>query len=381
MTLPIYLDNASSTSCDPEVLKNIIPYFSIKYANPANTYNPLGKEVYLAVERSRKKVANLFNCLPKNIVWTSGATESNNIAIQGVIKRIRAKNPDYKTHCITSTIEHKSVLEIFKSFKDIEVTFVKPNSEGITNIKDITNCIRANTRLVSIMMANNELGVINDVNGLGEFCSSRGIILHTDATQIVGKTAIDLNTIKVDLLSFSGHKIYATKGIGGLFVRDFSKLSPVYHGGGHETRLRPGTLNVPAIIGLGVACELFKENQSVEYSKLAFLRDKFEKEIAELDERIIINGLGFNRLPNISNISFPIRKGKQIFDEIKSIVCSSGSACDSFDNNPSHVLMEIGKNSHEAKNTVRFSFGRYNTMEEVNLSIDHIKTVLQKILS
>ena len=380
MNTLIYLDYAASTPCDQRIIEEILPFFLINYANPSNTTNTLGKEANYAVEIARNKVARFLNCFPQNIIWTSGATEANNIAIQGAFNKYKREKPNSKAHIISSSIEHKSVLETLKSLHEVDISFVKPNSDGITLVKDIENCINENTFFISIMMANNELGVLNDIEGISNICQKRGILLHTDATQIIGKTPIDLNKLNIDLLSFSGHKIYAPKGIGALYVRNFSIISPICYGGGHESGYRPGTLNVPGIVGLGIACEICQLNLNEEYLKIKNLRNRFENDLLKLNEKIIVNSINAPRLPHISNISFPVKKENYILNNINLIACSSGSACDTPDNLPSHVLIGIGKSIHEAKNTLRFSFGRFTKEEDIEIAVNHIKDILNQMI-
>lgn len=380
MQQQIYLDYAASTPCDQRVIDETLPFFSTNYANPSNTTGLLGKEANFAIEIARKKVANLFNCLPQNIIWTAGATESNNIAIQGAYKKYRKQNPNSKYHIISSSIEHKSVIETLKSLENADVSFIKPNHDGVTQVKEIEDCITENTFLISLMMVNNELGILNDINAISKICQKKNILLHTDATQAIGKLPIDLGELKVDFFSISGHKIYAPKGIGALYVRDFSKISPLYYGGGQEKGYRPGTLNVSGIVGLGIACEICKSIQDEESIKIKNLRDFFECKILELNKDIVINGGAASRAPHISNISFPLKAGANVMEHVNLIACSSGSACDSFEKTPSHVLAEIGKQIHESKNTLRFSFGRFTSIEEINLAIKHLKDILNLYL-
>ena len=377
MSSLIYLDNAASTPCDPRVIEEILPYLFENFANPSNTTNSMGKFANHAIESARSKVGCMLNCLPQKIIWTSGATEANNIAIQGVLKKYRKKKPTSKPHIIVSSIEHKSVLETVKSLSNIEISFIEPDSNGITHFEDFENSITSNTFFASIMFANNELGTINDIVKFSEICQRRGVLFHTDATQIVGKIPIDVTKLKIDFLSFSGHKIYAPKGVGALFVKDFSALSPINLGGGHENGFRPGTLNVSGIVGMGKACDLCSENQKDEYHRINQLRDYFEKELVKLNDKIIINGINSIRVPNISNITFPVKRGYNIIKYFDFIACSSGSACDTPDNTHSHVLNRIGKSMHEAKNTIRFSLGRFTTEKEINLALNHIMNVIK----
>lgn len=377
----IYLDYAASTPCDPRIIESIIPYFSDIYANPSNIKTPMGSLAYTATEIARSQVSNMLNCHPQQIIFTSGATESNNIAILGAIKHQRNISSLEKLHIISSSIEHNSVIEIFKKLNpdNIEVTLIKPSINGMTSLDEIESKIKHNTFLVSFMMANNELGVLNNIMGIVELCKKHNILVHSDATQSFGKYPLDVRTLNVDFLSFSGHKIYAPKGIGALYCNNLSSISPIFFGGSHEFGIRPGTLNVPGIVGIGKACEICFDVQNNEYKTTKYLRDKFECMLLEFDDRITINSADSPRLPNISNISFPIRKGHSIMNSISAIACSSGSACDTADNKFSHVLSEIGISKHKASNTLRFSFGRFSNEEDVIFSVNHIINILQKL--
>lgn len=381
----IYLDHAASTPCDPLVIKTMLPYFTKKYANPSNTSNQMGLESNKAVQLARNCIADFLGCLSQQIIWTSGATESNNLALQGSLMAHKLKFPNAIAHIITSAIEHKSVLETCKQLlnNQVEISFISPDENGSIQTEKIEKEIKENTFLVSIMMANNELGVINDLDSISEICQRKKILLHSDATQFFGKIPINLSILKIDFLSFSGHKIYAPKGIGGLFIRNPHTIIPVIYGGGQEEGVRSGTLNVPGIVGISKACQIYANVQGEEILRLKFLRDKFENILLNFNDEIVVNSLNTSRLPNISNISFPVKQGfnlLNILNDKKIIACSSGSACDSPDNKPSHVMKELSKTRHEAKNTLRFSIGRFTTEAEIIQGASHIIEVLKPVI-
>ena len=381
----IYFDYAASAPCDPRVVKEIFPFFSQFYANPSNSATEPGIAVSSAVQLARNNVADFLGCLPQQIIWTSGATESNNLALQGAIKAYYEKNSaGTRPHIITSSIEHKSVLETCRQLSKTaaEVSFIPPDKTGATPPELIERAIKDNTFLVSIMMANNETGVLNDILSISKRCKQNQILVHTDATQMVGKFRINLKSLPVDFLSFSGHKIYGPKGVGVLYVRDANTLQPVVFGGGQEEGLRSGTLNVPGIIGISKACELLQAEHEEDNARIKYLRDMLENLLLHFDENIIINGRENKRLPNISSISFPVKEGINFLNLINSqkvIACSSGSACDSADNRPSHVMKEFGKTRHEAKNTLRISIGRFTTESEITRGAAHIIDLLKRI--
>lgn len=377
----VYMDYAASTPCDPRVVDAMLPFFTERYANESNIAHLLGREAHKWVEIARDQVSTFLNCLSQQIIWTSGATESNNLALQGSISASVREYPNKKKHIITSSIEHKSVLETCKYLESrgIEVTYIKPERSGVTDPERIKNAIKSNTILVSIMIANNEIGTINEVDSISNICQRNNILFHTDATQYIGKYPIDLKQVEVDLMSFSGHKIYACKGIGGLYVKNSSIIQPLVFGGGHEQGFRSGTLNVPGIIAIGKACEILSGLQIEEKIKIENLRDMLESIFLNFNEKIIINGKRVNRVPNISSISFPVKEGYNIMDNINLVACSSGSACDTPDNLPSHVMLELGKSRHAAKNTLRFSIGRFSTESDIIRATDHIIKILKRI--
>lgn len=378
----IYLDNAATTECDSLVIKEMLPFFNVNYANPSNSNNQLGSHIKELLNYARESFANNLNCLPQQVIWTSGATESNNLILQGVIKETKRRKKNFRPHIITSSIEHKSIIntcEFLKS-EDVDISYVKPNKEGGISIQDIEKEINERTTLISIMLANNEIGTINDIMRLSELTCKMGILLHSDATQYFGKQEIDLKKFKVDFLSFSSHKIYGPKGIGGMFVKNHKTLSPLIYGGGQEFGIRSGTLNTSGIIGFAKAFEIASSDYTIEYSRIKNLRDTFEDHLLKLFPQLIVNGSNLERLSNITNITFPIKSNVFLINVINNngvIACSSGSACDSAENHPSHVLTELGRSSNEAKNSIRFSFGKFNTKKDVFDSIEYLKFVLK----
>lgn len=381
MTQQIYLDNAASTPCDPRVVEDILPYFAFQYGNPSNTTHEFGRKALQAIEIARQQVSDFLSCLPQQLIWTSGATESNNLAIQGAVALNIKLFPNQKLHIITSSIEHKAVLETceFLQSDQIEVSFIKPNTDGTTPIDILSASIKENTFLISIMLANNELGIINDLESICNICQNLGILLHSDATQYVGKLPLNLEKFRVDFLSISGHKMYAPKGVGALYVRNPSFLKPITYGGGHEYGLRSGTLNVPGIVGLGKACQILCDEHKIDYIHTKSLRDKIESYLKQLNPSVIINGENALRLPNISNITFPVKEGYSIMQRINLVACSSGAACDTSDNKPSHVMLNIGRSNHQAKNSLRLSVGRFTKEKDVIIAVEHIAKVLKKI--
>lgn len=380
----IYLDNAASTRCDDLVVDVMLGYFKDHYANAGNITNNFGIEANKAVVRSRNTVAGLLGCLPQRIIWTAGATEANNMAIFGAFRHIQKNRAGERLHIIASSIEHKSVLEplLYLQREGAELTLIDPDVYGHTSVSQIIDSINESTVLICFMLANNELGVINDVAELAEYCNSRDIYLHCDATQGVGKVKISLQDLQVSSLSFSGHKFHGPKGIGCLFIRDEVRMDPFILGGGQENGLRSGTLNVPGIVGLSKALSLAHEYMIDDARNVELLRNKLESILIGNDNRIKINGLERLRLPNISNVSFPIRPGGNLLEDITEhaiVACSSGSACDTADNRPSHVMKALGKSRHEAKNTLRFSLSRYTTLEDIEQATFHILELFKRI--
>jgi cysteine desulfurase len=379
----IYLDYAASTPCDKRVVEAMLPFFDKVFSNPSNITNDLGIRSSKAVETARDTIAGCLNCTPDKIIWTSGATESNNLAILGSVIKHRINNPTSVCHIITSSIEHKSVLSAATAARSLygcELTIIEPSADGSIDPNAIRNAVRENTVLVSLMMANNEIGSINDIFSIGNLCNEKGITFHSDATQFFAKLPIDLRKCPVDLLSFSGHKFYGPKGVGGLFVRDISLVSPLQYGGGQESGLRSGTLNVPAIVGIAKACELSHIAMPNEIAQIQHMRDLLERNLKSIHS-VTINGKEISRLPNIASVTFDVPPGVNMMNLItegRKIACSSGAACDSDDVMPSHVMMAIGKTRHQAKNTLRFSLGRFTSEDDINHCVEHLQLILKK---
>ncbi|MBV6472207.1 MAG: Cysteine desulfurase IscS [Saprospiraceae bacterium] len=345
----------------------------------------MGIEAYKAVVRSRNNVAKLLGCLPQQILWTSGSTEANNIAIFGFISQLQSRYKE-QIQIVLSSIEHKSVLEPIERIKSLgaQVTFIEPGKNGEFSTAQFENAISRSTKLVCCMHVNNELGVINNIEDIGKICYNKGIHFHCDSTQAIGKLPININKLKVDSISVSAHKFHGPKGVGCLFIRNENLIKPMFYGGGQENGIRPGTLNVSGIVGLSEALSLAIESMDTYIPKVEKLRDKLESTLIAHDNRIVVNGRNQHRVSNISNISFPVKPGYNFLELISSmgiIACSSGSACDSADNRPSHVMKAIGKSRHEAKNTLRISLSKYTTAEEIELAAFHIIQLFDKIKS
>jgi cysteine desulfurase len=382
MKLPIYLDNNSTTPVAPEVLKEMLPYFSEKFGNASSKSHRFGWEAAEAVEFARKRIADLINADSKEIIFTSGATESINLAIKGIAESF---NGD-KIHIVSSLIEHKAVLDSLKYLKKfgVEVTYVKPDEFGFINPADVQNSVKSNTILVSIMSANNEIGTIQPIAEISGICREKGILFHTDATQAIGKIPFDANMVGVDLVSFSAHKIYGPKGIGALYIKNKNpkiKITEQISGGGHEKNLRSGTLNVPAIVGYGKACELCKEKMFKDYKTQIILRDRLINNLLNKLDFATLNGHSSKRLPNNINICFENVDSMVMMSEVKELAFSTGSACSSASLELSHVLRAIGKTDEESRCTVRFGIGRFTTNEEIDFAIGKIISAVKKIRS
>ncbi len=373
----IYLDNAATTPIDPRVLEAMMPYLTDRFGNAASHSHAFGWEAEEAVDGARKQVARLINVNAREIFFTSGATESNNMAIKGVAAAYRAKG----NHIITTAIEHKAVLDVCQVLEKqgIETTYLPVDRKGLLDPEAVRAAIRESTILVSVIHANNEIGVIQDVAAIGKICRERGVIFHTDAVQSIGKIPFDAQAISADLVSLSGHKIHGPKGVGALFVRRKSprvSLVPLIDGGGHETGLRSGTLNVPGIVGLGRACELCRVEMADEGPRLAAMRDRLcESIVSRLDE-VTVNGDLERRLPGNLNLSFSYIEGEALMMSLKGIAVSSGSACTSASLEPSHVLKALGVSEELAHASIRFSLGRFNTASEIERVAD---TVVEKV--
>jgi len=377
---PIYMDYAATTPMDPRVAEKMMQYLTSdgEFGNPASRSHSYGWNAESAVEEARKQVADLVNADPKEIVWTSGATESDNLAIKGAAHFYSKKGK----HIITSKTEHKAVLDSCRQLEreGFEVTYLDPEPSGLISLAKLEDAIRDDTILVSIMHVNNELGVIQDIEAIGELTRSKGIIFHVDAAQSAGKVDIDLSKLKVDLMSFSAHKIYGPKGMGALFVRRKPRirLEAQMHGGGHERGMRSGTLATHQIVGMGEAFRIAKEDMAKDRAHIAALRDRLFDGLKDLEE-VYINGDMAHSVPNIFNISFNYVEGESLIMALKDMAVSSGSACTSASLEPSYVLRALGRNDELAHSSIRFSIGRFTTEEEVDYVISHVRDAIAKL--
>lgn len=373
MKLPVYMDNHATTPLDPRVLEAMMPYLTEKFGNPASCTHRYGWDAQSAVEKARKQVAHLIGAKPEEIIFTSGATESDNLAIKGVARA----NHERGNHIVTLAIEHHAVLDSCRRLEQegFDVTYLPVQADGLLDFGELENALTERTFLVTVMAANNEIGVIEPVYEIGKLCRSRGILFHTDAVQAVGRITIDVVEMNVDLLSISGHKIYGPKGIGALYVRQLEpclKLTPLIDGGGHERGIRSGTLNVPGIVGLGKACEICLEEMSVEPERLRSLRDRLKDGILSQLEGVHINGSMGKRLSNNLNLSFSGVEAESFLMALKDVALSSGSACSSATDSPSYVLHALGLPDNLAFASVRFGLGRFNTLAEVDFAAERV---------
>ena len=378
--LPIYFDNHATTQVDPRVVQAMLPYFTEKFGNAASRNHPYGWAGEEAVENARAQVASLIGATPKEIIFTSGATESDNLMIKGVAEMYREKG----NHIITQAIEHKAVLDTCKRLeKDgFEVTYLPVGKDGRVNPEDVRKAITPKTILITIMYANNEIGIINPVQEIGKIAKEHGVFFASDGVQAVGKIPVDVQKDNIDLLAISAHKIYGPNGIGALYVRRRNprvQLAAIIDGGGHERGMRSGTLNVPGIVGLGAACEIAQKEMAQESVRLAKLRDRLKAGLeAKLDE-VFVNGSLEHRLPNNLNMSFAYVEGESLLMGINDIAVSSGSACTSATLEPSYVLKALGVGEDLAHTSIRFGLGRFNTEEEVDYVTDKMVTVVTKL--
>ena len=376
----IYLDYASTTPVDPRVASKMMEFLTPEgeFGNPASRSHKFGWKADEAVEEARSHVANLVNCDPREIVWTSGATEADNLAIKGVARFYKNKG----NHIITSKIEHKAVLDPCRQLEreGFEVTYLDPDEGGIISPESVKDAIKDTTILVSIMHINNELGAVNDIEAIGKFTRENNIIFHVDAAQSTGKLPIDLSKLDVDLMSFSGHKTYGPKGIGALYVRRKPRirLEALIHGGGHERGFRSGTLPTHQIVGMGEAFRIADEEMEKDNKKIAKLADLFWKEVSGIEE-IYLNGSFKNKIPNITNISFAYIEGESLIMALKDVAVSSGSACTSASLEPSYVLRALGRADELAHSSIRFSFGRFTTEKEVKMVAETTKRVVHQL--
>jgi cysteine desulfurase len=378
--LPIYMDNHATTPVDPRVLEEMLPYFTDRFGNAASRNHSFGWAGEEAVETARERIAKLIGATPKEIVFTSGATESDNLAIKGVAEMYREKG----NHIITAVTEHKAVLDTGKRLEKYgyRVTYLPVQKDGLVDLDDLKRAIDDKTILVTIMAANNEIGVLQPIAEIGKLCHEKGVIFHTDATQAVGKVPIDVNKQNLDLVSISAHKMYGPKGVGALYVRRKNprvQLSPVIDGGGHERGMRSGTLNVTGIAGLGKACAICYEEMPQESVRMSGLRDRLKDKIMSGLDEVYINGSMEHRLPQNLNISFAYVEGESLLMGINDVAVSSGSACTSATLEPSYVLKALGTGDDLAHSSIRFGLGRFNTEAEVDYVADRVVETVQRL--
>jgi cysteine desulfurase len=377
---PIYFDYSATTPVDPRVVEKMMHCLSMdgNFGNPASRSHLFGWKAEEAVEEARQHVADLVNCDPREIVWTSGATESDNLALKGVAHFYQSKGK----HIITSKIEHKAVLDSCRQLEreGFEVTYLDPDQHGLVHPQAVADAIREDTILVSLMHVNNEIGVITDIKAIGEICRDRKVIFHVDAAQSAGKIPIDLQDLKVDLMSFSAHKAYGPKGIGALYVcrKPRVRLEAQMHGGGHERGMRSGTLPTHQIVGMGEAFRIAREEMASESERLIALRDRFLKGLDGMEE-VYVNGDLDHRVPGNLNVSFNFVEGESLIMALKDLAVSSGSACTSASLEPSYVLRALGMDDELAHSSLRFSFGRFTTEEDVDTAVSKVREAVGKL--
>jgi cysteine desulfurase len=380
MDLPVYLDHNATTPCDPLVVEAMLPYFSQRFGNAASRSHSFGWEASEAVDLAREQVASLVGAEPNEIVFTSGATESVNLALKGMMEAYASKG----NHIITSKIEHKAVLDSCKHLEKMgaDITYLPVNAAGIIDLAQLEASIKKETILIALMYANNEIGTIMPVKEISAIARKHSVIFFTDAAQAAGKIPVDVNEEGIDLMAFTSHKLYGPKGVGALYVRRRDprvKLIAQLDGGGHEKGMRSGTLNVPGIVGFGKAAEIAKKQLETDAARIGVLRDKLEQEILKM-EHTSINGSGSKRLPHVSNISFKFIEGDNLLTELNRFVAvSSGSACTSASLEPSYVLKALGLDDDLAYGSIRFSLGRSTTEAEIDLVIEKVVKTVQKL--
>ena len=375
---PIYMDYSATTPVDPRVVDVMVPYLREQFGNPASRSHAYGWTAEEAVENARSEVAKLVNADPREIVWTSGATESNNLAIKGAAHFYKEKGK----HLITVKTEHKAVLDTCRELEreGYEVTYLDVLPNGLIDFNVLQAAVRPDTILISVMFVNNEIGVIQDIPRIGEFCREKGIVFHVDAAQATGKVAIDLQAMKVDLMSFSAHKTYGPKGIGALFVRRKPRIriEAQMHGGGHERGMRSGTLATHQIVGMGECFRIAREEMVAENERIRMLRDRLWSGLNQIEE-VYLNGDWDHRVPHNLNISFNYVEGESMIMALKDIAVSSGSACTSASLEPSYVLRSLGRNDELAHSSIRFTIGRFTTAEDVDFTIELVKSKIAKL--
>lgn len=379
LKLPVYLDYSATTPVDPRVAEKMIPYLCEKFGNPASRSHAYGWEAEKAVEEARAEVARYINADPREIVWTSGATEADNLAIKGVAHFYKDKGK----HLITVKTEHKAVLDSMRHLETegFEVTYMDVEENGLLDLAKLEAAIRPDTTLVSVMAVNNEIGVIQDIAAIGEMCRRHGVLYHCDATQAVGKMDLDTEKLKIDLMSLSGHKVYGPKGIGALYVRRKPRvrIEPQIHGGGHERGMRSGTLPTHQIVGMGEAYRLARLEQAEEIKRIAALRDRLKDGIEKNIPEIVINGDMEHRVCSNLNVSFNFIEGESLMMAVKDLAVSSGSACTSASLEPSYVLKSLGRSDELAHSSIRFTLGRFTTEEEIDFAVKLLTEKVAKL--
>lgn len=380
MKLPVYLDYSATTPIDPRVAEKMIACLTMdgNFGNPASRSHIYGWRAEEAIENARQQVADLINADPREIVWTSGATESDNLAIKGVAHFYATKGK----HLITSKIEHKAVLDTMRQLEreGFDVTYLDPCEDGIISPEQVKDALREDTILVSVMHVNNEIGTVNDIAAIGEITRANKVLFHVDAAQSAGKTEIDVEAMKVDLISFSGHKVYGPKGIGALYVRRKPRvrLEAQMHGGGHERGMRSGTLATHQIVGMGEAFAIAKQDMLKDREHVAKLSERFYSQLADMEE-VYLNGSKTQRMPHFLNLSFNFVEGESLMMSLKDLAVSSGSACTSASLEPSYVLRALGRNDELAHSSIRFTFGRFTTEEEIDLAAAQVREAVSKL--
>jgi cysteine desulfurase len=380
MKIPVYLDYSATTPCDPRVVERMLPYFTDTFGNSASRSHAFGWTAEAAVERAREQVAELIGAHPKEVLWTSGSTEANNLAIKGVAEMYREKG----NHLITAITEHKAVLDPMKRLESqgFEVTWLPVDRQGRIDMAQLAAAMTEKTLLVSLMAANNEIGTVHPLAEIGALCKQKGVLFHTDATQAPGRMPLDVEAQHVDLMSLSAHKFYGPKGVGALYVRRKNprvRLSAQMDGGGHERGMRSGTLNVTGIVGMGAAAEIARVEMAQEIQRLRALRDRLEARLLKVIPDAVVNGDREHRLPHLANVSFPYVEGESLIMGIKEIAVSSGSACTSASLEPSYVLKGLGLGDELAHSSIRFSLGRFTTEAEVDFAADRVVAEVKRL--
>ena len=379
LKLPIYLDNNSTTPLDPRVLETMMPYLTDVFGNAASRNHPFGWAAEEGVDYAREQIGKLINCDAKEIIFTSGATESDNLGIKGVFEMYSQKG----NHVITATTEHKAILDTCKHLEKLggRITYLPVDEKGLINLAELEAAMTPQTILVSIMYGNNETGTINNIREIARIAHSHGALFMTDGTQAVGKIPVDVIADGIDIMAFTAHKMYGPKGVGALYVRRKNprvKVTSQMDGGGHERGMRSGTLNVPGIVGLGKACELARLEMAADTARLSVMRDRLERELTTMEETYV-NGSIEHRLPHVTNISFKYVEGEGLMMGVKDLAVSSGSACTSASLEPSYVLKALGLSDDLAHSSLRFGLSRFTTDEQIDYAIGHVKEAVTKL--